>query len=346
MSGYLNILERRLHGESELEVAPIRPEVPESRAPVDAFGVFRRNKIAVALSAAAAAGIIAALLTPNNSAGTSVIAEPQVVAGQNPQADPTKSASGATAGIFKQEPKLINVSFSGINTVDGCVTNVVTFAEQTLLTKPLGAYQREIEIIELEATTTTCIDDGARLFKTEGQLDVDTNIVPLTVGLDATSLRTSAEITKAQFKIRTVLPGENLSATACDQIPVPGCAQNPIAPLGIDLDPTAEKAIIATVEAIALQELQKTCAAPIYKAAAQIPAQILFDQLPGQKIPDSYLTFQIVDQNNKLFGKVPNFAATPLAELEKSGATLKAAEQAVILGKAKPVLTDCGVKND
>lgn len=346
MRSYEQILDEQLHGAPAEETAfvTVAPARSESQ-PLDILSVLRKPKIVMLGGFAAALGVGAAFLSPSgqNNAPTARQDIPAVTASQNPLNGPSASAP-SDGNIFKPEPKHVDVTFSGINTADGCVTNVVTFAEQTLVTKPLNAYQREIEIVKLEATVKTCIDDNVRLFKTEGTPDESANIVPLTIGLDATSLRTSAEITKAQLGVSTILPGENLSKTECEQIPVAGCPQNPKVPAGIDLDPTAKKAIVATVEAVAMQELQKTCAAPIYKAAAQVPAQIMFDQLPGQQIPDSFLTFQIVDQNNKPFGLVPNYPAQTLVELKKSGATLKAAQQEVILGNAKPAITDCGVK--
>lgn len=321
--------------------ATVRPDRP----PLDILAILLKPRTLALGGLAVVLGAGAALATPTDRDGTPTARQdiPSATSSQNPQVEPS-GITPSQGNIFTPEPKHVDVSFTGINTADGCVTNVVTFAEQTLATKPLNAYQREIEIVKLEATVKTCIDENARLFKTEGTPDESANIVPLTVGLDATSLRTSVEITQAQFGVRTILPGENLSKTECDQIPVAGCPQNPNVPADIDLDPTAKKAIVATVEAVAMQELQKTCAVPIYKAAAQVPAQIMFDQLPGQQIPDSFLTFQIVDQNNKPFGLVPNYPASTLVELKKSGATLKAAQQEVILGNAKPAITDCGVK--
>lgn len=346
MRSYEQILDERLHGAPAEETAFVTSAPVHSESqPLDIVSVLRKPKIVLLGGFAAALGVGAAFLSPSeqNNAPTAHQDIPVVTTSQNPLNGPS-AAAPSNGNIFKPEPKHIDVTFSGINTADGCVTNVVAFAEQRLVTKPLSAYQREIEIVKLEATVKTCIDENARLFKTEGTLDGSANIMPLTVGLDATSLRTSAEITQAQFGVRTILPGESLSKAACAQIPVAGCPQNPNAPAGIDLDPTTKKAIVATVEAVALQELQKTCAAPIYKAAAQVPAQIMFDQLPGQQIPDSFLTFQIVDQNNKPFGLVPNYPARTLVNLKKSGATLKAPQQEVILGNAKPAITDCGVK--
>lgn len=346
MRSYTEILDEKLHGTPVVEqpVAPLH--VPAEREPIDILAILRNTKVRALLGSAAVLGALAAFSSTGNGGETVANgpSAPQTTATQGSELTPTTDAS-AGGDIFKVEPKHIDVSFTGINSNDGCVTNVVSFANQKIKTRPLMAYEREIEVVSLEVTTKTCIDENARFYKTEGQVDEKAGIVPLTVGLDATSIRTSTEITDAQLKLRTVLPGESLSATACKQIPVAGCPQNPKTPKGVDLDPTAEKALIATLEAVALRELQETCAAPIYKAAVQIPAQSFFDQLGEQQIPDSFLTFQIVDQNNKPYGNVLNYAAVPTAELKDSGAAVKISQQKLIYGNTQPKIEDCGVSN-
>lgn len=348
MRSYSEILDENLHGTPVAEHSEARARVPVERDPLDILASIRKPKTLVFLGGAAAvvAGVVVGSFSPN-SGGNAINSEPdtpQASASQSARQAPTPGAS-AGGDIFETGPKHINVSFAGIDTEDGCVTNVVSFANQKIKTKPLMAYQREIEILSLQVTTKTCIDENARFFRVEGTPDEQAGIVPLTVGLDATSIRTSTEITNAQLKMRTVLPGENLSATACKQIPVAGCPQNPNAPKGVNLDPTAEKAIIATLEVEALHELQQVCAAPIYKTATQIPAQVFSEQLTQQEIPSSYLTFQMVDKNNKPLGNVPNYEAAPLPQLKNSGAAVKSAQQAVIFGNTKPVIKDCGVTN-
>ncbi len=347
MRSYAEILDENLHGKPEVEQPVTSVRVSAERNPVDIFTVLRSKRVRVLLGAAAALGAAVAFY-PTNSGGNVVNAEPNAPQVQAaPHSAGLAPTPGASAGgdIFETGPKHIKASFAGIDTPDGCVTNVVTFANQKIKTKPLMSYEREIEILSLEVTTKTCIDENARYIRTEGAPDEQAGIVPLTIGLDATSIRTSTEITDAQLKMRTVLPGESLSATACKQIPVAGCPQNPNAPKGVNLDPTAEKALIATLEVVALHELQQTCAAPIYKAATQIPAQKFAEQLAQQEIPNSYLTFQMVDQNNKLFGNTLNYEAAPLPQLKKSGAAIKAAQQAVIYGNKRPAIEDCGVTN-
>lgn len=341
---------RRTGAEVSLKVA-VEPEVitPEYRAPKPSMSErLRNNKLPIMLGLAAAALGATAALYPQSQEDTVVAQQRASEQDSNQDAPevtgtqqlPTPVASPST--VFTKELKSIDIAYSGINNADGCVSGIYTVPAQEIRTEPLGGYTRSLAINSAKIVLKTCIDDTARIVKTDTEPNKDGVYRNAFVGLDATTLFYTATINDADISFTTIPPGKILeeqgNGAACKDFPVWGCPKKTNQPENAALDETAKKAVVLSLEAMIVQEIQAKCAPLEYTAAAQIPYKSIVAQAESQGANESMITFAMVDKNNKPFAKVPNYTSSVLQELQQAGATLKKSEQQTIFGTTRPAV--------